>query len=523
MDHILGYNPLKSAAALIAVISAFLWLRARVRRERTIRHIAGPPSPSWAFGNMSQLTLAEQYGDSEFHWQRTYGPVYRLKGCFGEDHLMVSDPGALNFIVNNKSFHHSPMFANFMKLLYDKRSIINVRGDYHRRLRTAFNPGFSAGGIRRYIPAINKAGEEITQALDLSLSLQSVDVCPLLSTASICVITQAAFGCTPEELGAEFVEIATRMAEMAGHEDKGSVLWAGLGNRLPGWVWDTMALLPTAGLAELRKGKILAKQIGREIVQGKLSAARQGLEPDDDIFSQILNASSGGVLSEEELAAHTSLLVIAGHETSANTMAFGLLELARNPEFQDSLRREINSSGEKTEAVYNSMPLLNAFIKEILRLFPIVPLEERIAIADTVIPLTDSINTSTGDRISEIPVRKGQIIKLGIAAYQRMESLWGADAGDFNPYRWIQGKNYQKDAVGGPYGNLLAFFGGPHVCLGWRLAVLEMQVIISELVGKFSFKLPEGDNVARMRGANVLQPTLPSGEKGVRLRVARII
>ncbi|KAJ7635245.1 cytochrome P450, partial [Roridomyces roridus] len=215
-------------------------------------------------------------------------------------------------------------------------------------------------------------------------------------------------------------------------------------------------------------------------------------------------------LTEEELADNTSLFVIAGHETSATTMAFGLLELARNPEFQDSLRREIHSNGERTEAVYSSMPLLNAFIKvrlhvdawlklestpelcgqEILRLYPIVPMEERIALADTVIPLRDSITTSTGDRLSEIPVHTGQIVKLAIAAYQRMESLWGTDAGEFNPYRWIRGTNYQKDAVG-PYGNLLTFFGGPHVCLGWRFAILEMQVLICELVGKFSFKLPE--------------------------------
>ncbi|KAJ7635213.1 cytochrome P450 [Roridomyces roridus] len=526
MDRVLDYGLFKSAAVIITALGAFSLFRALARahgRSMSIRHIAGPPSPSWIFGNMLELMLSEQYGDHEFDWQRKYGPVYRLKGCFGADELVISDPVALNSIVNSSNFDHSPVTANFSKLMFEGTSLINVRGEYHRRLRAALNPGFSAAGIRHYIPAMNKAAEEITQALDLDVSLPSINISPMLSTASLGIISQAAFGCTPEELGDEFVQISTRSAGMATHVDKRIIVLAGLGKHLPQWVWDAMALLPTAVLTELRRGKFLAKQVGRRIVQGKLSAAQQGLELEEDMFSQILNPEkSDPKLTEEELADNTSLFIIAGQETSATTMAFGLLALARNPEFQDSLRREIHSSGEKTEAVYNNMPLLNAFIKEVLRLYPVLPSEERIAIADPVIPLTDSITTSTGDHLSEIPVRKGQIVKLAIAAYQRMESLWGADAGEFNPYRWIHGTTYQRDAVG-PYGNLMAFFGGPHVCLGWRLAVLEMQVILCELVGKFSFKLPEGDNIARICGANLLQPTLPSGEKGVRLQVARIL
>ncbi|KAJ7666359.1 cytochrome P450, partial [Mycena rosella] len=103
--------------------------------------------------------------------------------------------------------------------------------------------------------------------------------------------------------------------------------------------------------------------------------------------------------------------------------------------------------------------------QEVLRKYPAAPLLDRVAVQDTLIPVTESIGTSGGARITQIPVRKGQIVTVAIASYQRLESLWGVDAHKFRPSRWIEETVPQKDTVG-PYTNLLAFLGGPRTCLG---------------------------------------------------------
>ncbi|KAJ7927010.1 hypothetical protein B0H13DRAFT_1599162, partial [Mycena leptocephala] len=54
---------------------------------------------------------------------------------------------------------------------------------------------------------------------------------------------------------------------------------------------------------------------------------------------------------------------------------------------------------------------------ESLRMYQVVPIAERIAVRDTVIPLGDHITTSTGEILSQIHIRKGQIVVIGIAAY----------------------------------------------------------------------------------------------------------
>jgi cytochrome P450 len=76
------------------------------------------------------------------------------------------------------------------------------------------------------------------------------------------------------------------------------------------------------------------------------------------------------VLTEEELVAQTGILMIAGQDTVTNTLVFGCLELARHPEFQHQLRAEIHASlrGPSRTFSYESMPLLNAFIKAWLSL-----------------------------------------------------------------------------------------------------------------------------------------------------------
>ncbi|KAK7045313.1 cytochrome P450, partial [Favolaschia claudopus] len=230
-------------------------------------------------------------------------------------------------------------------------------------------------------------------------------------------------------------------------------------------------------------------------------------------------------LSEHEILEQTSILLLAGQDTTANTIGFGLLELARNIDLQDQLRAEIHSClGDGDIAVYENMPLLNAFIKETLRMYPAVSLSDKVAVQDHILPLSQPITTSSGKHITEIPIMKGQTVYLATGQYQRSNQRWGADAHKFKPSRWIDDRlAHKEDGVGG-YANLMSFHGGSRICLGWRFALLEMQVFISELVGKFEFSLPADDHSRTVcRYALTLQPTLRNGEKGALVALKRVM
>ena len=101
--------------------------------------------------------------------------------------------------------------------------------------------------------------------------------------------------------------------------------------------------------------------------------------------------------------------------------------------------------------------------------------------ADDTLPLTDPIRTASGAMIDSLFVRKGTVIHIPLGSVNISETLWGPDAGMFDPGRWLDGENHKKGSQKVPgYRNLLTFAAGPRLCPGRDLAVLEAKVCMVE-------------------------------------------
>ncbi|KAJ6556011.1 cytochrome P450 [Mycena capillaripes] len=520
-----NYGP--GSAALILILCTYLILVWRAKGA-AVRKIPGPPSPSWIFGNMLQLMRPHVYGDYEFEWRKLYGPVYRVKGCFGENRLMVSDPASLQFILNSPHFGVGPTLKIFLYLLFGEKSVVGATESDHKRLRAALNPGFNATFVRSYLPVFEKAAQAFAEQLDGSCNVPT-NFSPLLSRATLGTISEVLLGYSEKELGEEFVSHNTRGSANLGVQSPARILVEGIGGRLPLWWWRAVLRLPIQAFRHMRANKRVTEEIGARNVREKKHAAQQGLEIDTDIYGRLLtqnrSANAKNPLDDDYIVAQTGIIVAAGQDTTASTLAFALRELAKTPALQDKLRTEIHLAPRDDRSggrAYENMPFLNAFIKEILRMYPALPISERIAVCDTVIPLSSYIKTSTGEIMSQIPVRKGQIVAVAIASYHQDKGRWGEDASEFNPMRWLDGTISKGEAALGPYANLLSFLGGPRTCLGWRFAVLQVQVFICALVEKFSFTLPEGDAV-RIRLSTTLLPVMANGKKGAPLCIKPVV
>ncbi|KAJ7184940.1 cytochrome P450 [Mycena filopes] len=506
----------------IASLVPLLLVYAAIRRRSAIRDIPGPPSPSWIFGHTLQLILPKEYGEHEVEWQKFYGTVYRIKGCFGQNRLMISDPVAIQYILNSQRFKHSPMLDNLMHLLYGPKSFVCVNADEHRSLRAAMNVGFTAAAVRSYQAVFEKAVYRLTEQLESS-DAGPINICPFLGFATLSTIGEAVLGQSPDELGVEFMQNNLDIVALAASRSRGQLGADVIASHIPTWMFHAATHLPTQSFKVLRESRRLAEELGTKVVREKVAAAKNGLDIDGDVYGVLLNLDKAGAskkgLPADVVAAQTATMMIAGQETTASTLAIGLRVLAKMPRLQEELRAEIIANRGNT--AYDNMPLLNAFIKETLRLYPTLPLDDFAAIEDTSIPLGHEITTSTGEHINQLFLQKGQILSVAIASFQRLESRWGEDALEFNPYRWLDGRAHKGGEALGPYANLLTFLGGPHTCLAWRFAILEMQVFISELVANFSFALPENDTVS-IQFVNTLIPWMANGGKGAPLLVTRV-
>ena len=120
--------------------------------------------------------------------------------------------------------------------------------------------------------------------------------------------------------------------------------------------------------------------------------------------------------------------MLAGYETTANSLSWLLLELARHPDIQVRLRREVRKvhaevkargDASFTQADFDTMPLLVAVVKEALRLHPVAHEIYRQTTKEDVFPLSKPIVTRSGKTIEQLAVPKNLRIVASIAAYNR--------------------------------------------------------------------------------------------------------
>lgn len=175
-------------------------------------------------------------------------------------------------------------------------------------------------------------------------------------------------------------------------------------------------------------------------------------------------------------------IMIAGRDTTAGLLSFTMYELSRNPEIWEKLKAELYDkfgSGEDSnieEITFESLKrceYLKWVINEVLRLYPNVPVNFRVAVKDTSLP-----RGGGADGKMPVLIKKGQVIGYVISATHRNPEHFGKDADVFRPERWGD-KNLK------PGWAYLPFNGGPRICLGQQFAMTEASYIITRVAQMF--------------------------------------
>lgn len=198
-----------------------------------------------------------------------------------------------------------------------------------------------------------------------------------------------------------------------------------------------------------------------------------------------INAKGATKLSVIEVVENINTLLIGGFETTSGAIKMCLYDLAMNMDVQTKLREELVSFGREEpdfeELLTGSrLPYLDAVVKESIRLHPTGGTTDRVATNDDVLPLSQPIELPSGEQVHQIHIRAGQLIQLPMRAinvWEEGERFW--------PERWLN-KETAPSKLGG-WSNMSSFSEGPRMCLGWKLAVLEMKIAIFTLVKDFSF------------------------------------
>ncbi|CAL9752124.1 unnamed protein product [Musa acuminata subsp. burmannicoides] len=401
--------------------------------------------------------------------------------------IYTTDPAVVEYILKTNFDNYGKGWYNYgnMKDLFGD-GIFAVDGDKWRHQRKLASFGFSTKVLREFSGAIFKRNAvKLAHVLSsYATSNEKFDMQDLLMKSTMDSIFKIGFGLELNCLD----DSDNRGSEFAKAFDVSNEF---IMMRYVNAFWKVMRFLNIGSEKTLKsKVKLVDDYIYKliRIRVEEMSNEGSDSEGKDDILSRFLEESRKDPQNIDLKYLRDIILnfVIAGKDTTAGTLSWFFYSICKNPPVQEKIYQEIKEVIEASEDAgfdafaesiddesLNNMHYLHAALSETLRLYPAVPLENKVCFADDILP-------------GGYNVRKGDIVFYQPYAMGRMEYLWGKDAEIFRPERWLDdGGVFQPES---PY-KFSAFQAGPRICLGKEFAYRQMKIFAAVLLRFFKFKL----------------------------------
>jgi cytochrome P450 len=427
------------------------------------------PLPRW----LQVLRFNQRQIEYVFRARRELGEVFRVRGMIPGRPVITSHPDHVRSLFTAKP-EQAPSLTgeSTLRPIVGSNSVLTALGPRHMRQRKLLLPAFHGKAVERYAEMISDATE------------REIDSWPVGSDFRLAPRMQA-------------ITLDVIMSGIFGIEGRPKLGTAEHGLRTATKKLVAASTWPVAQIAELM-------DIGRTEPSGITRAAlvlldrptyaviakrrREGAEDRADILSLLLHAKTedGETLTDQEIRDELLTLVLAGHETTANSLAWTWERLVRNPAAYDRLRETVRSDEQVEEHV-------EAAITEGMRVRPVIPMIGR--------------RVTVPWRLGDYAVEAGSPISMSILLLHHREDIY-PDPFAFRPERWLTHKPGTYEWI--PFG------GGIRRCLGAALAMAEQRVVLEAMTRRLDLAAdqPEPEHAVHR---NVTM--IPS--RGARVRISQ--
>jgi retinoid hydroxylase len=402
-----------------------------------------------------------------------HGPIFRAATMWSDDVVYLVGPEANRFVLssNRLKFSHHAGWGRMLGVIdLFGDGLLTMDGTQHDQHRRMMNPAFAIGYMDRYLPLMHRIiRERIADWADRG----EVDIYEEARKITFDVAAEALTGLRvgPEvdrfrELFVQILNLGRIAADSADYDRRLS--------QLQGELYGL--LLP------------------------KIRERRRN--PTDDILGMLVQArdDAGRALSDEQLIAHTNILLVAGHETSTSLSAWLLHLLVQHPEH---LRRVLDEQAallapgvDPTLDDIKRMKVLENALSEAERMYPPVANGPRGVVEDF--------------EFGGYLVPAGTFVFYSIAASHLIPSIFAAPQ-RFDPDRFAPPREEHRRT---PYG-LVGFGGGPRICIGINFAQVEIKAMVSHILRRYRLDVAPGQQIVQFYRATGMPLN------GIRMRVSQ--
>ncbi|EOA34755.1 hypothetical protein CARUB_v10022327mg [Capsella rubella] len=408
--------------------------------------------------------------------------TFAIKGAWlsGTDLLLTADPRNINHILssNFRNYPKGPEFRKIFDILGD--GILAADSELWEDLRKSGHTIFHHQDIleislssnvsklkKGLIPFLDNAADK-----NIIIDLQDVLQRFMFDTASILMT-----GYDPMSLSVEMPEVEFGEAVEDGEEAlfyrniKPKILW-----KLQYWIGIGIERKMRATTATLNQ--MLAKIISsrrEEISRGKRETSM-------DVLTYYMNADTTKYKllkpkSDKFIRDVVLSLMVAGRDTTSSALTWFFWLIFTHPQVMAKIRHEIDTKFDP--ANLEKLVYLQAALSESMRLYPPIPLNHKSPLKSDVLPSGHNVEANSK-------------IIISMYALGRMRSVWGEDASEYKPERWISEDGGIRHE---PSYKFVAFSAGPRACLGKHLALLQMKMVVVDIIQNYDLKIVEGHTI----------------------------
>ncbi|KAK3697995.1 hypothetical protein QZH41_014378, partial [Actinostola sp. cb2023] len=433
-------------------------------------------------GNLRDMTRCGGIHLGILEYMKKYGKVFSL--CIGRKaSIVIADPELLKQILV-KDFHNfTNRYLDFTPKKHEKGIFQSRDGDW-RRVRSVLTPTFTSGKLKMMIPLIEKSCETLVDKIqDIADSGQSVDIFSWFSLMTLEVILSTAFGVeSPVQTDGSNNKFLINSRRFF----KSPII-------LRVFLVLSFSKLWIAILRMLIVRSDFFRNVARDILKARRNQGFQGARDLVDIMLSAKNADGSAKLDDDEVISLSVSFLLAGHETSSNTLSVSAYYLALNPDVQERLRCEILKAQQTNPdtplyELVQELEYLDCVINEVLRLSPAAHMVTRCC------PKPYKINDDT-------------TIPAGMEVIFPIYSL------HHDPEAWPEVEKFDPERFRGPAKEsrhpfqFIPFSEGPRNCIGKRFALLEVKITLVNILTKYKFvRCPETQVPLKMMAGITLIP-----------------
>jgi cytochrome P450 len=387
---------------------------------------------------------------------REHGDVVRFR--FGSTRaLLLAHPDHIGHVLHDNHRNYDKRnvdYAMLRRLLGN--GLLTSDGTFWHRQRRQMAPMFHRQRVAGFCNLMVNSTLEMLERWDArARSGEPFDVVAEMTRLTLAIVAKALFSADvsdeAEAIGAALTEVNRQLGEFS--------------------VLDMFWMIPTP-----RKRRFRAAVQTLDAVVGKIiEARRRETSRNEDLLSMLLDAvdeETNQGMTPSQVRDEVLTLLLAGHETTANALAWTWYLLAQNPDAENKLHDEIASTlGERAPSALD-LPQLRytrMVVEESMRLYPPAWAISRNAIGE--------------DEIGGYRVRPRTNIIICSFVTHRHPSFW-EEPERFDPERFSPERSQQR-----PDFAYLPFGGGPRICIGNAFAMTEAQLVVATMAQRCRLRL----------------------------------